>query len=1094
MVDDRSEIVRRLREDIFGPRQGALERISERPSNRYLTGILFPQGSQIDPNEDDKLDSSQGSVGDEEPAEDHVALFQSFRPSTCGISFAVDAQDSNVSVKIGVVFAKYKKEEIHEKIELSPSDNAGEIEVSSATTEDRKADEIANQIRASVGEDLSEPTDETKKRSYEWVRYPQRQTLTVSPQPGETHGSERFDDFECVWRVRGDANYSLLTLQFLNLAKESDLTGTEREESTLFQFRATIIPGRGCAFSPRPSQWRGADEDERISELIYRDVNDYAVGHTASASWKGSGNSPNSVRIEWLPMSTVKNMDFKGDEVFANRLADANCSLEAFRIANSNDEELLETANAVVGAYADWIEQQRARVEEIADQRLQERGNKNLDLCVSAVQRMRGSIDFLRADKAAMDAFRMANRAMYVQAAWSKGKSDALRHDPSSTEKIDFQWRPFQFGYALMCLESTLSPNHEHRDVFDLIWFPTGGGKTEAYLLLVACVLFDRRIRYGEQGVGVAAFMRYTLRTLTIQQFQRAAALILACEMMRRESDRLGHEPFSIGLWVGSGSTPNGFDDAKKALKNTYVESTPKQQKKCPICKSELTWRADDSAKSIVCECTAEGCAGELPIYTVDSDIYDVRPSLIIGTVDKFAQVVRSPFAGRIISSDASVRGPDLIIQDELHLISGPLGSLTGLYEAAIDQLCENSGFPPKIIGSTATIRRAESQIKKVFYRDAFQFPPPAVDWSNSCFAKLDEGDPGRLYIGATTAGRSEKFALQAIAASLLQSGFLFPGGSVEPYRTLVAYFNSLKTLGGAMVLMEDDVRVSLSGLERSRPDEPTRSSLRTPEELTSRKASSEIEPILSRLNQNSSNDGFIDILLASNMLSVGVDIPRLGLMLVTGQPKTMSEYIQATSRVGRSQPGLVVTLYNNAKIRDRAHYESFQVWHGSLYRSVEPGSVTPFAPRARDKALHAPLVALARHRFGVAVGAADESKLTDIADSLLSRIEDIDEDEFIDAQEELGEFIDDWVALAAAGQLKDYWNDRRYRTSLLMSAEKAAARRAAGQDKLLAVPTPNSLRNVEPGATFILKETSKKFANYQGTVSADNPEEPNGR
>lgn len=1094
MLDDRAEIVRRLREDIFGPRQGAFERIPERPSNRYLTGILFPQGSQIDPSEDDKLDSSQGSVSDDEPVEDHVALFQSFRPSTCGISFAVGAVDNKFSLRVGVVYAKYQKEGIQAGVDVSPSEGVNERANSSSNDRDRETYETAPQIDERTEVELTKSADAKKQQSQEWVRYPYRQTLTISPQPGETHGSERFGDFECVWRVRGDANYSLFTLQFLNLAKENDLTGTEREESTLFQFRATIVPSRSCVFLPRPSQWRGADEDEIISELIYREVNDYAVGHTASASWKGSSDSPNSVRIDWLPMSTVKNMDFKGDEVFAERLASANCSLEALRIANSSDEEVLKTANAVVEAYSDWIEQQRNRIEKIKEPHLQERGSKNLDLCVLAVNRMRGSIDFLRADPAAMDAFRMANRAMYIQAAWSKGKSEALSHDPTTTEKIDFRWRPFQFGYALMCLESTLSPNHEHREVFDLIWFPTGGGKTEAYLLLVACVLFDRRMRYGSHGGGVAAFMRYTLRTLTIQQFQRAAALILACEMMRREVDQLGAEPYSIGLWVGSGSTPNGFDEAKKALKNTYVESTPKQQKKCPICRSELTWRADEATKRIVCECKTEGCAGELPIYTVDTDIYDVRPSLIIGTVDKFAQVVRSPFAGRILSADSSIRGPDLIIQDELHLISGPLGSLTGLYEAAIDHLCENSGFSPKIIGSTATIRRAESQIKKVFFREAFQFPPPAVDWSNSCFAKLDKNDPGRLYIGATTAGRSEKFALQAIAASLLQSGFLYPGGDMEPYNTLVAYFNSLKTLGGAMVLMEDDVRVSLSGLERSRPNEPLRNSLRTPEELTSRKASSEIEPILSRLNQTSSDDGFIDILLASNMLSVGVDIPRLGLMLVTGQPKTMSEYIQATSRVGRSQPGIVVTLYNNAKIRDRAHYESFQVWHGSLYRSVEPGSVTPFAPRARDKALHAPLVALARHRYGIAVENADENALTNIANFLLRRIEDIDEDELTDAQEELGVFIDDWVALAAAGQLKDYWNDRRYRTSLLMSAEKAAARRAAGQERLLAIPTPNSLRNVEPGATFILKETSKKFANYQGAVDTENTEKPSGR
>ena len=172
---------------------------------------------------------------------------------------------------------------------------------------------------------------------------------------------------------------------------------------------------------------------------------------------------------------------------------------------------------------------------------------------------------------------------------------------------------------------------------------------------------------------------------------------------------------------------------------------------------------------------------------------------------------------------------------------------------------------------------------------------------------------------------------------------------------------------------MQDDVPDSIKIFSSRRSELPRTISL--PEELTSRKSSKEIPEILSKLEKNSESDEFIDILLASNMLSVGVDIPRLGLMLVNGQPKSISEYIQATSRVGRKAegPGLVLTLFNDAKIRDKAHFETFKSWHSALYKSVEATSVTPFASRARDKALHAPLVAIALQKLQIRARPSDE-------------------------------------------------------------------------------------------------------------------------
>ena len=300
---------------------------------------------------------------------------------------------------------------------------------------------------------------------------------------------------------------------------------------------------------------------------------------------------------------------------------------------------------------------------------------------------------------------------------------------------------------------------------------------------------------------------------------------------------------------------------------------------------------------------------------------------------------------------------PDLIIQDELHLISGPLGSIAGLYEVAIEELCRKDEIRPKIVGSTATIRRAQDQIQALFDRETYQFPAPGLDAANSGFAVLDQARPGRLYMGVTTAGRSATYMLQALTASLLQAA-TDPSACPEErnfYWTQVVYFNSLRELGHALVLMQDDVPVSVRQISARREESPR--SVDAPAELTSRVPSYEIRDMLDRLAIDADDPEAVTLLLASNMISVGMDIPRLGLMVVNAQPKTLSEYIQATSRVGRGGvPGLIITMYNNMRARDRSHYETFETWHRSFYRDIEATSVTPFASRAQDKAVHAVL------------------------------------------------------------------------------------------------------------------------------------------
>jgi hypothetical protein len=1103
-MNDRSQILLRLKRDIIGPRLGAFERIPERPSSRYLTGILFPQGSVIGQEDDDDIDQAEGGDDSSSDMEDKVSLFASLRPSTAGFSFAVIGNAGAGKVQVRVFCAKYDQEE--EEVpaeggsltspEVTPVDPEsqeesrpiGGIEVEDGPEGALVSEEVGAKPNNDEGAErpADQETEQEFRRRRVWQRRPIEAAFEFSLSEGDDSDIDSDCGLECVWKIREAHGVFLVTIQFVNAVSEADLTGTEREEETLFQFRATAVCNDGAAFTPRPQVLKGRDEDQEIADLIYRDVHEFAVGHTASASWMAlPGEIPKSIHLTWMPTAIVKQMDNRGDPIFAEFLSKAGGTLNALELAHQSDEIVSNTISAVCDAYSTWIDSQEALAGGLSDPRLKERANENIAICREASARMREGADrIIRNEDEAMRMFRLANWAMYVQFAWSRGASDAIRHLPESENIQDFQWRPFQLAFVLMCLSSSTDDEHKHRKVFDLIWFPTGGGKTEAYLFLAAYVLFDRRIKYGDDGAGVGVLMRYTLRTLTVQQFERATALITACELIRRKEGDLGSRSFTIGLWVGAGSTPNNFKQANLVIGDLDANSTPRQLTQCPVCQStRLEWIADETVEEVYCRCAEETCIGRLPVMTVDSDIYESPPSLLIGTVDKFAQIVRNKKTGRLFGIGTSFRSPDLIIQDELHLISGPLGSMTGLYEVAIDRLCSSDGNPPKIVGSTATIRRASEQVKNIFDRAAFQFPPPAVDWTNSCFARLKEDDPGRLYVGVTTAGRSEKFALQGVAASLLQSGEITPGGDDEPYKTMVTYFNSLKTLGGAMVLMEDDALMTVTSIALSRREQ-ARSNIQTPEELTSRKSSREIPQILKWLKARSSEPEFIDILLASNMLSVGVDIPRLGLMLMAGQPKSMSEYIQATSRVGRSYPGLVVTLYNNAKIRDRAHFEAFKNWHGALYRAVEPGSVTPFAPRARDKALHAPLVAIAMLRENIRAGSADERKLSAIADEVLARVRSVDPTEEAAAREELSEFISNWCDLAAAGQVSEYWNDHHYRTSLLMSAEQAAARRATGEFETIAQPTPNSLRNVEPSVTFEIKESARVFSEYQGRES----------
>ena len=936
----RSTIVDRLKQDLVGP-DASDEVLTSRPSDVYLTGILWPPRSPISGEENERL-GLQGAESTESSGageEEEVSLAGQPRPCAAGVSFAARSSAGHPAVHVRLSFALYDPVPIED--------------------EDRSHD--TPQTNAPV---------QWRRRQFD-IRVP---TIRLGTPPSsvqlDEHGGP--PDTQLHLRTAPAGNGLVLaTATLLNRARVARDGGRRATEAaTLFQVELEIRPDDGTQLVARPSRRAVVDDDDRSADLLHRDALEFATGHTCSALWvEGEqGGTAALVGTTWIPCSTVPSTKSEGHAVFDRLRAPGDRRpLSAQWLADAGPSALAEALEEIPVAYGEWLATQEAAAATLSPSH-REQAEHNIGVCRRVQARMSAGAARVADDPSMAKAFALANRAMAEQHSW----------DPDKGANGTLQWRPFQLGFVLLAAASLVDRGHPDRDVMDLLWFPTGGGKTEAYLALVAFLAFHRRLSSGvpDDGDGLAAVMRYTLRLLTTQQFSRAAAMILACEAIRRgripgagddPAQQLGTSPFSIGLWVGSDAVPNNVAAAAAALHGAPDQPTPKQLLHCPACRGALDWRHNRQAAAIEVRCLDEDCVlfdpdQPLPVWTVDENVYDRRPTLLVGTIDKFAQIVSRKEIGDFFGLTRGTP-PDLVLQDELHLISGPLGTIAGLYETAIDRMFANAGHPPKVIGSTATIRRAADQVLALFDRRTEQFPPPCLDAGDSGFAVVDDRGTGRRYVGVTTAGRSAKFTLQAVAASLLQSAKAAPGSDSERdwYWTLLSYFNSLRELGGALVLMQDDVNDGIRNIARRRSED--RREPRAIEELTSRRTQEDVRDMLELLLIKAGEDGVLDVVLATNMVSVGVDIPRLGLMLVNGQPKGIAEYIQATSRVGRGKVrGLVVAVLNNGKARDRSHYESFATWHGTLYRDVEPTSVTPFASRARDRALHAVLVALVRH------------------------------------------------------------------------------------------------------------------------------------
>jgi hypothetical protein len=931
----------------------------------------------------------------------------------------------------------------------------------------------------------------------------------------------------------------LVTITLLNETNISAKSGKAKDEECFYQCKLSLTPvGDNAGFCPYPEGEHGVDSEEIT--LLYRDKRSFALGHGCAVAWEQMSQLASKITTEYLPR-------YELDPIDPNPIPDCHdLSMEVMGLSNSTVGIAL--CEKLADRYEQWVRRLRLSIEKLS-RRHHDAANKNYDLCLNALKRIREGIEHLR-DVKCWTAFSFANLAMMDQQKHYLLSSEFSRDWTANEltgqfvlDKLDEHaylsalkrkrlgfWRPFQLAFILMNLRGILDPTSDDRDVVDLIWFPTGGGKTEAYLGLTAFSLFMRRLK-APDAAGTSVVMRYTLRLLTTQQFERAAALICACELLRKKHiSILGQSKYTLGLWVGGAVTPNTLKDAhevRKKMTSRFPSSKSFVVNRCPWCGAKMGRVAsksgacgtelfgyDSSTKYFTFKCPDSGCvfSSDLPLQVVDEALYQSPPSLLIGTVDKFATLAWNIDSHTLFGTKndfVEIPKPDLFIQDELHLISGPLGSMVGIYEVAIDALSTtfkgtNIISRPKIIASTATASRAVEQIRALYDRKGCIFPPQGIDADDSFFAKVfkpavgDERRPGRAYRGVLGTAGSHIMTQVKLTAALLQAAKC-SGASpedVDPYYTLVQYYNSLRELGQAATTVNAELNEQLVGLRKrigvvkpGKEGEPDlRRFINRPIELASFIESHEINDTLALLFKEISGDPEalskshpkgerddwpVDICMATSMIQVGLDVPRLGLMTVVGQPKTTSEYIQSTSRVGRgSAPGLVFAVYNQSKPRDRSHLEHFTSYHSSLYRWVEPTSVTPFSLPTRERALHAVAIIIARNWGGKST--LDSSNSPDLAlqdriiEWILNRVESIDPDERMAVASELKSFFEKWSS-ATVSEYGKMHQDPDTANVLMYPAGQSRS-----TSETPPFPTPTSMRNVDPNCTIFIPGDTK--------------------
>ena len=982
----------------------------------------------------------------------------------------------------------------------------------------------------------------------------------------------------------------------------------------LFQTKLHVDAGGAAVFLPvrdvMEQEWPEHDDEMRRLHLQYRNRLEFAVGRTCSVDWRAEPGARRATAVwtTWLPVAETP-------QTQARSVTGAMLSMDA--LAKASPEQVRDGLGPLVDGYRTWLDGEAAKAAQLPEH-LRDLAEEVVDEARAAQQRLADGLAHVVADAEAFACFRFMNEVMRDQRVHSR--IGALRSsDPSlsfddARDQVEADerekpssWRPFQLAFILMQLPALTNPTAAARSGelsrVELLFFPTGGGKTEAYLGLAAYTFAIRRrqqVVASSDGPldgrdGVAVLMRYTLRLLTAQQFQRATTLVCAAELVRRRDEATwGSKPFRIGLWVGTDVSPKRWDEADEQLRkaNAYGghRLTVLQGQRGPgggspsgaanvtpvtTTRRVLVFCGDDMGQ---CPFAKGGQVGEgLPMLTVDEEIYRMPPAFVIATVDKFARLAREGEAASLfgyvgrhcgrhgyvhpdytacsvttghqaepglpaatVRPVGRLRPPDLIIQDELHLITGALGTAVGLFEVVVETLAawetaDGKPVRPMIVASTATVRRADDQVRGLYGRGVQIFPPQVLDVADTYFSQelpIGPITPGRRYVGVSAQGVRLSSAEIRVAEVLLLAGQLLfdrSGSAADPYMTLVGYFNATRELAGMARYVADDVqnRVRQPRLGSGFPRRLGSYGRLVTGELTSRIASVDIGRTLDnlalefdpdyatttamrqRLEQQEAGgrverpkaDPF-DVVLATSMLQVGVDVQRLGLMLVVGQPKNTAEYIQASSRVGRDvgrpgedcgRPGLVVALGNWARPRDLAHYEQFRHYHETFYAQVEALSVTPFSPTALDRGIDGVLVSAARvlqaHRDdGLSPERAawrvrdEQDALAALIDRLYARIRPAAQldDLMAQAHQRLINRLDQWNARGKyAGKLSktlvyERTGDNDSYLPLLISPENAKAHQGLPDRAPFVVA--HSMREVQPEINLLVSPIPERL------------------
>ncbi len=875
----------------------------------------------------------------------------------------------------------------------------------------------------------------------------------------------------------------LLANRLQHSKKKFSFSNERLNSKAMFQAQIKV---NGTTFLPYKqfSENNPFDEELNIINFQYREEFSFAIGHGCAVNWNDD-KQPNELLTTFLPEVDIKSYSNEFKEDFPEGLKSITELKKLSIWSNINKDEIIEQLYLFANEYQKWIDGQITV--KITDN-FQNIKNNIIGKQSETYNRLLKNITFLKNNEEAFKSFQLANTAMFIQMFVSNEKHFGKKNIELTEideniyyNNLDFfkdnttfnpKYRPFQLAFFLLNLESLINPDSEDRNnIVDLLWFPTGGGKTEAYLALTAFTIISRRILNEENSDGVAVIMRYTLRLLTAQQFERATKLILSLDFLKTQFNKkdefyFGSSPISIGMWVGASSTPNSFKDAlviyNKINDNLVKANTNKNHdllkvntfpiENCSWCGCKIISKNKHNfieqgyyatANSFKIKCINKACTfnSELPIYFVDDKIYQTPPTLLFATVDKFAMISHREEGHKLFNSlEKNKLPPDLIIQDELHLLSGPLGSITGIYESVVEMLSTKGNRKPKIIASTATTRNTAHQVEMLYgNRQLNVFPPMGLSYNDNFFSFVSN-DSKRKHIGFMPTGKTGLNSQIQILGNLFIARielfkYLIENENLSQeecidkmnyFWTIVSFYNSLRDVGkiynkvpaeilSLIKLLHSRYNISRDKYAFNWKGLPSRT-----KELTSRIESNSIKKLLDQLEQSFSLNRYegrdyvnqtVDLVLASNMFSVGIDIKRLNVMLMNGQSKNVAEYIQASSRVGREDMGIVINLLDANRSRDKSYFENYVSFHNAYYKYVEPLSVTPFTEIAVDKVMASLLVAYVRHKKGLCLNsqAKDfDGNIDELKTFLFERIKNKKQRDY--AISKLDEYVHKWI------------------------------------------------------------------------------------